>query len=83
MPTDLASITHDQTSRNSDTIKLLMARVDLLERELAEIKTVLRQPRGAVTRASPDGTVAIRDPDILAQQQRTGTRGYVPFSDPG
>ena len=64
-------------------IELLLARVDYLERELAQIKTFLRQPKGAVTRASADGTVAIRDPDILAQQQRTGTRGYVPFSDPG
>jgi hypothetical protein len=65
------------------TITQLLARVDYLERELAQIKTFLRQPKGAVTRASADGTVAIRDPDILAQQQRTGTRGYVPFSDPG
>jgi hypothetical protein len=65
-----------------DPISITQARVDLLERELAEIKTVLRQPRGAVTRASADGTVAIRDPDIIAQQQRTGMRGYTPYVPP-
>jgi len=59
----------------------LLARVDYLERELAQIKTVLRQPKGAVARTAPDGTVAIRDPDIIAQQQRTRTRGYTPYSD--
>ena len=70
------------TADTERILALLLARVDLLERELAEIKTVLRQPKGAVTRASPDGTVAIRDPDIIAQQQRTGTRGYIPYTDP-
>jgi hypothetical protein len=69
-------------------LTLLMARVDLVERELAEIKTFLRQPKGAVARGAvaltaPDGTVAIRDPDIIAQQQRTGMRGYTPYTDPG
>jgi hypothetical protein len=83
MPTDLATILHDQLNKAADTLQLLMARVDLLERELAEVKTVLRQPKGAVARTSPDGTVAIRDPDIIAQQQRTGMRGYVPYTDPG
>jgi hypothetical protein len=83
MPTDLATILHDQLNKAADTLQLLMARVDLLERELAEIKTFLRQPKGAVTRTSPDGTVAIRDPDIIAQQQRTGMRGYTPYTDPG
>jgi hypothetical protein len=67
----------------ADTITQLLARVDYLERELAEIKTVLRQPKGAVARTSPDGTVATRDPDIIAQQQRTGMRGYTPYTDPG
>lgn len=63
-------------------IRLTIARVDLLERELAEIKTVLRQPKGAVTRVAEDGTVAIRDPNIILQQQRTGTRGYTPYEPP-
>jgi hypothetical protein len=66
----------------TDPIVLLNARVDLLERELAEIKMVLRQPREAVARVSDDGTVAIRDPDIIAQQQRTGTAGYSPYVPP-
>jgi hypothetical protein len=71
------------TADTERLLTLLIARVDLLERELAEIKTFLRQPKGAVARTSPDGTVAIRDPDIIAQQQRTGMRGYTPYADPG
>jgi hypothetical protein len=71
------------TEPATDPIVLLTARIDYLERELAEIKTFLRQPKGAVARTSPDGTVAIRDPDIIAQQQRTGMRGYAPYTDPG
>ena len=35
----------------------------------------------AVTRVSADGTVAIRDPSIIAQRQRTGTFGYAPYTD--
>ena len=71
------------TADTERLLALLLARVDYLERELAEIKTVLRQPKGAVARTSPDGTVASRDPDIVAQQQRTGMRGYTPYTDPG
>jgi hypothetical protein len=71
------------TADTERLLTLLMARVDYLERELAQIKTVLRQPKGAVARSSPDGAVAIRDPDIVAQQQRTGMRGYTPYTDPG
>ena len=82
MPADTNDILYNQMRRNEGVVAQLLARIDYLERELAEIKTVLRQPKGAVTRASPDGTVAIRDPDIIAQQQRTGTRGYIPYSDP-
>jgi len=67
----------------ADTITQLLARVDYLERELAEVKTFLRQPKGAVARTSPDGAAAIRDPDIIAQQQRTGTRGHTPYADTG
>jgi hypothetical protein len=73
----------DRLDRLERAFDLVYARIDLLERELAEIKTVLRQPRGAVTRVSPDGTVAIRDPNILAQEQATGMRGYAPFTDTG
>lgn len=62
-------------------VRQILARIDLLERELAEIKTVLRQPMNAVTRVSADGTVAIRDPNIIAQRQRTGTFGYAPYTD--
>ena len=71
------------TADTERLLALLMARVDYLERELAEIKTVLRQPKGAVARTSPDGAAAIRDPDIIAQQQRTGTRGHTPYADTG
>jgi hypothetical protein len=81
MSTDTGFTIYDRFDADERAINLLLARVDLLERELAEIKTVLRQPRGAVTRASPDGAVAIRDPNILAQEQATGTRGYAPFTD--
>ena len=80
---DINNLPEDRLNRLERAVEIMLARVDYLERELAQIKTFLRQPKGAVTRASADGTVAIRDPDILAQQQRTGTRGYVPFSDPG
>jgi hypothetical protein len=74
------------TADTTDTIRILMvlnARVDSLERTLAEIKTALRQPMNAVARTSADGTVAIRDPNIVAQRQRTGTFGYAPYEDPG
>jgi hypothetical protein len=71
------------TTDTERLLTLLMARVDYLERELAEIKIVLRQPKSAVARSAPDGTVASRDPDIIAQQQRTGMRGYTPYTDRG
>ena len=80
---DINNLLEDRIARLERVFDVAYARVDLLERELAEIKTVLRQPRGAVTRASPDGTVAIRDPNILAQEQATGMRGYAPFTDTG
>lgn len=80
----MTTLNSDLHNRRTDlALDLLLARVDLLERELAEIKTVLRQPKGAVTRTSPDGTVAIRDPNILLQEQVTGMRGYILFTDPG
>ena len=80
MPNETTPL-NSHSDRVNRALELLFARVDLLERELAEIKTFLRQPRGAVTRVSADGTVAIRDPNILLQEQLTGMRGYASFED--
>jgi hypothetical protein len=78
------------TAENDDKIKRLSARVDrlyacldYLEREVAEIKMVLKQPRGAVARVMTEESLQVRDPDILAQEQRTGMRGVTPFTDTG
>ena len=90
MPIDTASLALSQANANDDKLKrlertltLTLARLDSLERTLAELKTVLKQPMNAVARVSADGTVAIRDPNIIAQRQRMGTFGYTPYEDAG
>jgi Mg2+ and Co2+ transporter CorA len=63
-----------------DSLAALAARIEQLEREVANLRRALSSQinalAGAAARAAPDGTVAIRDPDILAQEQATLTRGY-------
>ena len=61
----------------------ILGSLDRIERNLAENARNRRQDpaRNArsvapVAQDAPDGTVAIRDPDIIAQQQRTEMRGY-------
>ena len=90
MPIDSVDIALSTASENERKIErleraltLTLARIDSLERTLAELKTVLRQPMNAVARVSADGTVAVRDPNIVAQRQRTGTFGYTPYEDAG
>lgn len=82
MPIDPSFTIYDRLDADEQVITRLAAQIDSLERTLAEIKTVLRQPRGAVTRVSDDGTVATRDPNIVLQRQRTGTFGYSPYVPP-
>jgi hypothetical protein len=63
-------------------IELLKARVRLLEQLITEIRRDLARTSSPVALTAPDGTVAIRDPDILAQEQATGMRGYAPHVPP-
>lgn len=56
-------------------IEILLARVNLLERELAKVKEAL-PPSGAITLMAASGTGSLRDPGILKQEHATGTRGY-------
>jgi hypothetical protein len=70
----------------TDSLAALAARFDQLEREVANLRRALSSRidalAGVVARTAPDGTVAIRDPNILAQEQATLTRGYAPSTLP-
>lgn len=61
----------------------IQSSLDRIERALAETRETIAVVRRQIARSvapvaqdAPDGTVAIRDPDIIAQQQRTEMRGY-------
>ena len=60
-----------------------------IERNLFETRDAVVRIQRQIARSvapvahdAPDGTVAIRDPDIIAQQYRTGTRGHAPKPTP-
>ena len=63
-------------------IELLKARVRLLETLITNVQRDLARVSAPVAQTAPDGTVAIRDPNILAQEQATGMRGYAPHAPP-
>jgi hypothetical protein len=75
-------MTVDTTNTTSTEIELLKARVRLIEQLITEIRRDLARSTSPVALAAPDGTVAIRDPNILAQEQATGMRGYAPHVPP-
>jgi hypothetical protein len=59
--------------------------LDRIERALAGTRETIAAIRRNIARATgpvaydaPDGTVAIRDPDIIAQEYRTKMRGHAP-----
>ena len=67
------------------TLITIGARVTRLEEAVVVILGLISNIRRDISLASapvafaaPDGTVAIRDPNILAQEQATGMRGYAP-----
>lgn len=61
-----------------EEIELIKARMRLIEGLITEIRRDLARSASPVAQLAPDGTVAIRDPNIIAQEQATGTRGYSP-----
>ena len=57
---------NNRSDRIERALELLFARVDLLERELAEIKTVLRQPRRSRRGCLPTASQDPSDPACAA-----------------
>jgi uncharacterized coiled-coil protein SlyX len=88
--TDTVEHRVDRLERDFAEIRGSLARI---EHNLVETRETIGKIRREIARSvapiaqdAPDGTVAIRDPDILAQQQRTQTRGYsrpIPVRIPG
>lgn len=72
-----------------DPADTVAKRIDRLERTMERVLYLISIIRRDLARTSapvlldaPDGTVAIRDPNILAQEQATGMRGYAPNVPP-
>jgi hypothetical protein len=70
----------ERLEENFNSIRLSL---DRIERNLFETRDAVVRIQRQIARSvapvaqdAPDGTLAIRDPDILLQQQRTQTRGY-------
>lgn len=70
----------ERLERNFADIRASLIRI---ERNLFETRDAVVRIQRQIARSvapvaqdAPDGTVAIRDPDIIAQQQRMRTRGY-------
>jgi hypothetical protein len=77
--------TEDRVAKLEQDFAEIRASLIRIERNLFETRdTVVRIQRqitrsvAPVARDAPDGTIAIRDPDIIAQQFRTKVRGHAP-----
>ena len=64
-------------------------RIERLERVVATLSSMVTDLRNDLARSAapialegPDGTVSIRDPDIIAQCQVTGIHAYAYATDP-
>lgn len=72
-----------------DPADTIARRIDRLERTMERVLYLISRIHRDLARTSapvlldaPDGTVAIRDPNILAQEQATGMRGNAPYVPP-
>jgi hypothetical protein len=64
-----------RVARLEETVVVMLGLVANLRRDIG-------QASAPVAFAAPDGTVAIRDPNIIAQEQATGMRGNAPHVPP-
>jgi uncharacterized coiled-coil protein SlyX len=70
----------DRLERNFAEICAILNRVEktiaLTQQTIVQIRREIARSVAPVAHDAPDGTVALRDPNIIAQQLRTGVRGY-------
>ena len=61
-----------------EVLRRIEQTIAVTQQTLVQIRRNVARSVAPVAYGAPDGTVAIRDPDIIAQQYRTGTRGHAP-----
>ena len=82
----MADTVEHRVERLEQNFNAIRMSLDRIERNLAETRDAVVRIQRQIVRSvapvaqdAPDGTVAIRDPNIIAQQQRTGMRGYTQY----